>query len=486
MATPVPVVSMMYLFVSIPPKTFFIVRPALAASSVKYATGFGGAVGARSCDHKRIPQSNPNRVSQRARIRAPSLKVHEFPECNNRVKDLSSVSRRRPVGTTTSVPRLPFSEVEGSRGTTNEKLCFNREDLQGRSAMVFRRNFRAIVSNCILLVFVLPAAPAQTGGRAQNTASGQPDSTSPFASARKLLQLGKYDQAITELEALRQHNPEPSGLSHELGVAYCRKGDYVSAVLHLQAAQKENPKDEEAVQLTGLSLYLAGKTGEAIPYLERVQAWYPEANVDASYILGVAYIQTKKYPEARSAFAKMFGVPPDSAPAYLLCARMLLRLDFGPVAEEYGQKAIALDPKLPMAHFLLGELYLYQSKIAEATTQFEQELTINPGYAAVYYKLGDAYLRTQKFDEAEKLLQRSIWLDATATGPFILMGKVLERKGETELAVRALERAISMDPNNAMPHQLLGQAYRQLGRTDDAERELKQAERLEMRDTTKP
>jgi Flp pilus assembly protein TadD len=66
------------------------------------------------------------------------------------------------------------------------------------------------------------------------------------------------------------------------------------------------------------------------------------------------------------------------------------------------------------------------------------------------------------------------------------MGKVLEKKGETELAVRALERAISMDPNNAMPHQLLGQAYRQLGRSDDAERELKQAERLEMRDTTKP
>ena len=250
--------------------------------------------------------------------------------------------------------------------------------------MVFRRIFRAIVSNCILLVFVLPTAQAQTGGAAQNTASSQSDSTSPFASARKLLQLGKYDEGITELEALRQHNPQPTGLSHELGVAYYRKGDYLSAVRNLQAAQRENPKDEEAVQLTGLSLYLAGKPGEAIPYLEKVQAWYPEANVDASYILGVAYIQTKKYPEARSAFARMFAVPPDSAPAYLFCGRMLLRLDFGPIAEEYAQRAIALDPKLPMAHFLLGELYLYQSKIPEATTQFEQELAVNPGYAAAY------------------------------------------------------------------------------------------------------
>jgi len=347
--------------------------------------------------------------------------------------------------------------------------------------MVLRRIFPTILSQSALLVFVLLAAPAQADGAPQNPASGPTDSVSPFASARTLLKLGKYDEAITELETLRQHNPQPAGLSHELGMAYYRKGDYVNAVLSLRAAQKENPKDEEAIQLTGLSLYLAGKPGEAIPYLEKVQAWYPEANVDASYILGVAYIQTKKYPEARLAFAKMFGVPPDSAPAYLFCGRMLLRLDFGPVAEEYGQKAIALDPKLPMVHFLL-----YQSKIPEATAQFEQELTLNPGFAAAYYKLADAYLRTQKFDEAEKLLQRSIWLDATSTGPFILMGKVLEKKGETELAVRALERAISMDPNNAMPHQLLGQAYRQLGRAEDAERELKQAEQLQMRDTTKP
>jgi len=307
-----------------------------------------------------------------------------------------------------------------------------------------------------------------------------------YSSARKLLQLGKYTEAIAELEALRQQNPPLPHLSRELGVAYYKKGDYVNAVRNFQEAQKEDPKDLEAIQLTGLSLYLSGKPGEAIPYLEKVQTWYPAVNVDASYILGVAYIQTKKYSEARASFAAMFGVPSDSAPAYLLCGRMLLRLDFGPIAEEYAQKAVALDPKLPMAHFLLGELYLYESKIPDAITALQQELAINPGYAAGYYKLADAYVRTQKFEEAEKLLQRSIWLDATSTGPYILMGKVLEKKGETELAVRSLQHAINMEPNNAIPHHLLGQAYRELGRSEDAERELKLAEQLQMKDTEKP
>ena len=319
---------------------------------------------------------------------------------------------------------------------------------------------------------------------AARTCAPQTDST--FAGPQRLLEQGKFAEAIAALEELRKSKPELQGLSRELGIAYYRKGDYLNAVTNLQRAIKEDPNDSEATQLIGLSLYLAGKPGEAIPYLEKVQSWYPNANVDAAYILGVSYIQTKNYPQARVAFAKMFGVPADSAASYLFTARMLLRLDFGPVAEEYGLKAVAQDPKLPLAHFLLGELYLYQSKIPEAIAQLQQELAVNPGHAATYYKLADAYSRVQKYDDAEKLLQRSIWLDAAASGPYILMGKVLEKKGEPALAVRSLQRAISMDPNNSISHHLLGQAYRDLGRTEDAERELKLAEQLQSREDTKP
>src|SRR6266851_2463568 len=211
-----------------------------------------------------------------------------------------------------------------------------------------------------------------------------------------------------------------------------------------------------------------------------------QGKFDAAYILGICYIQSKDYRNARKAFAKMFAVPADSAASYLFTARMLLRQDFGLVAEEYAKKAVELDPKLPLAHALLGELYLYKSRLPEAIEQFQKELELNPGEAGVYYKLADAYSRTQKYEEAEKLLQRSIWLDATSTGPYILMGKVLEKKGETALAVRALQRAIAMDPNNPMPHHLLGQAYRELGRTDEAERELKLAEQLQTHENAKP
>jgi tetratricopeptide (TPR) repeat protein len=350
----------------------------------------------------------------------------------------------------------------------------------------------AVLSFCLssataLCAQSLPANP-QPGVKLEQPATpvSSGDPTADFAAARLLMQLGKFDEAIALLLNLQAKQPATPGLSRELGIAYYKKGDYQAAASNLTQGQTEKPSDQEATQLLGLSYYLAGRPAQAIPQLEKVQTWYASANVDASYILGICYIQTKDYPHARAAFAKMFVVPPDSAASYLLTARMLLRQDFGPVAEEYAQKAASIDPKLPLVHELLGELYLYQSKISEAIAQLQAELTINPGYATAYYKLADADSRLEKFDDAEKLLQRSIWLDATSTGPYILLGKVLEKKGEAELSARALQRALTMDPNNPIPHHLLGQAYRDLGRTADAERELKLAEQLQSRQNEKP
>lgn len=328
------------------------------------------------------------------------------------------------------------------------------------------------------------AIAPQAGGALPAAPSSSADSS--FAGPRRLLQQGKNAEAVAALQALAAQNPRLAGLWHEFGVAYYKSGDYLKAIDALKKASGEDPKDQEATQLLGLSYYLSGRPAEAIPLLEKVQGWYPRANVDAAYILGVCYIQTKDYPQARRAFARMFEVAPDSAAAYLFTARVLLRQEFDPIAEEYAQKATALDPKLPLAHFFLGELHLYKSKIPEAIADFQAELTVNPGHAATYYKLADAFTRIQKFDDAERLLQRSIWLDSTSTGPYILLGKVLEKKGEAELAVRALEHALSMDPNNPVAHHLLGQAFQDMGRTEDAERERKVAQQLHDEQNAKP
>jgi tetratricopeptide (TPR) repeat protein len=345
------------------------------------------------------------------------------------------------------------------------------------------RRFQSILLLFLLCLLTLPRLLAQSAigepGRSTSDRASSDGASAEFSRSRQLLQQGKYDEAISELQRISASHPGMKALSHELGVAYYKKADYPRAIDLLTQALREDSADREATQLLGLSYYLSGKPGEAIPRLEKVQEWLPRANVDASYILGECYVQSQDYPHARQAFAKMFDLPPDSAASYLLTARMLFRQEFEPVAREHAEKAIALDPKLPLAHFLLGEIHLFKSQVPEAIAAFQQELALDPGHAATYYKLADAYSRVQKFDDAERLLQRAIWLDPTSTGPYVLMGKVLERKGEPELAIRALQHAATMDPNNYMTHHLLGQAYRDVGKNEDAERELKIANQLQ-------
>jgi len=334
------------------------------------------------------------------------------------------------------------------------------------------------IANLLLTLLALSAVSAAQQPDA-SPAIPKPTATADFTQIRKLMQQGQLDDAVAQLHALEAQDPAAKGLALELGMAYYRKNDFPQAIEYLKKANTADPANDEAVQMLGLAFFRGGHPAEAIPLLEKVQAWYPRANVDAAYVLGVAYIQTKKNDQARKSFATMFAVPADSAAAYLFTARMLLRQEYDPVAEEYAQKAATLDPKLPLVHFLLGELYLYKSRVPESIAEFEKEIALNPAHAATYYKLADAYSRVQKYDEADRLLQKSIWLDSTSTGPFILRGKILEKKGEFDLAVLALQRAATMDPNNPMTHQLLGQAYRNVGKKDDAERELKLAEKLQ-------
>lgn len=303
-----------------------------------------------------------------------------------------------------------------------------------------------------------------------------------LAHASALIDQGKYGDAIGELETLAE-NPGNKGVASQLGTAYYKLGNYPLAATSLSQAIVENADDKESTQLLGLTYFFLGKPKDAIPLLERVQSWYPRANVDASYVLGNCYIQVMDYESARRVFAAMYGVAPDSASSHLFLSRMLLRQGFDPVAEQEAKKALAVDPKLPMTHFLLGELYLFKSRIPESIAEFESELGINPGYSATYYRLADAYIHVGRYEDGERLLQRSVWLDSTASGPYILMAKVLLHKGEADLAKRSLDRALAMDPNNYVGHYLMGQVYQAQGKTRDADAEFKVSQQLQSKQT---
>jgi tetratricopeptide (TPR) repeat protein len=308
------------------------------------------------------------------------------------------------------------------------------------------------------------------------TFSGQDND---LTTARSLLKQHKTAEAILLLKQLAARQPVPQGINHELGVAYYREGEYLDAAQYLQNAWKENPQDHDAAQLLGLSYYSSGRPAEAIPALEAFRSWSSNQNVDAVYILGLCYVMTKRYTEARQTFAHLYAVKEDSAAAHLILGRMLLRQGFDPAAQSEINAALVISPQLPLAHLTLGEIDVYGGDYLKAMREFQAELALDPTCTAALTHLGDVYWRLQRDDESQQVLRRSISLDSGASEPYVVLGKVLLRAGQPNLAEKNLQRAIHLDSSNYTAHYFLAQVYREQGKLESAQVEMKTAARIQ-------
>jgi tetratricopeptide (TPR) repeat protein len=325
------------------------------------------------------------------------------------------------------------------------------------------------VSALLLVLAAMSGAPS--------LASGQ--SESAFSQAQEQLKLGRLDKALELLDPLAATDPEPKGVEYLRGLALYQQGSLEQAAKAFAKAVAQDSSDIEAMKMEGASLFRQGKAAEAIPLLEKSQGSTTALNVDPQYVLGLCYIDANRYDDARHAFAAQYEFAPDSASAYLLEGRMLLRRDYVAAAEKAARKALELKPDLPQAHLLLGQIALSKSDLPEAVSQLVMERNLNPMDGAVYDRLGDAYIRSGDYADAQKALDRAVLLEPTLNIPYILLGKVMLEQNDALMATMYLKHALEIDGKNSMAHALLGRAYRALGRKDEAGVELRTAAKLQ-------
>lgn len=284
---------------------------------------------------------------------------------------------------------------------------------------------------------------------------------------------GKPRDALARLQAAG--TPEDVRVDALAGVAYYRADEHDKAVRQLSAVQPKlpegSPERREVEKVLGLSLHLRGRYAEAIPWLECARAAGGDS-LELSQVLAVAYLQTRQPDEVRAVVSRIFGVPADSAAASLFTAQLMIRHEHNEPAEEALREAIAKDPRLPRAHFLLGQLALFGGRYDDAVRWTEKELELNPSDAMAFSQLGDAYVHLEKWEPAIAALQRSIWINPYYSAPFILLGRAYMRMEQPAAAEGMLRRAVQYDPNNRQAHYMLARVLQRLGRTDEAKREL--------------
>lgn len=336
-------------------------------------------------------------------------------------------------------------------------------------------------------LFTIVAVVAQAQAPQNPSQSGVGDATAiTFDTAKELAAKGRVEEAMAQLGQLAAQNPEPAGVERLRGLIFYQREQFTEAIGAFTKAETQDPKDRESIEMHGVSLFRLGRIPEAIPFLEKARASVVSANIDPDYVLALCYADVQRYDDSRHAFAVQFGFGPDSAQAYLLAGRMFLRRELRDEAAVQANKALALEPKLPLAHELLGEVALARGDMQGAIQELEAERKINPMDPDVYDRLGDAYVRTGAYENAQAALNRAVLLEPGATGPFILLGETFLRLKQPIQALHYLDHAEHMDPNNYITHNLLGQAYKAVGQLAIANREFKTAVDLQHRDVPKP
>jgi tetratricopeptide (TPR) repeat protein len=223
-----------------------------------------------------------------------------------------------------------------------------------------------------------------------------------------------------------------------------------------------------------------GQTDQAIEILEaslRDHGTFFET-LDA---VSVCYIKTDYQLKAQEAALKAHELKPKALRP--LTTLGISCFDTGDLdkAEDYLQRAIAIDPK-PGVLAVLGQVYLRLGRPSEATAALQRSLGLKPDQAACHYDLGVVAMREGDHEEAEKRFRKALELNPDDTRAIFNLGNVLRRSGKTELAervlkafnerqellarVKALESAVEAHPKNLAGLGLLGDTLIKLNKID--------------------
>lgn len=141
-------------------------------------------------------------------------------------------------------------------------------------------------------------------------------------------------------------------------------------------------------------------------------------------------------------------------------------------AFDSANRAVALDPALPFAHFSLGRLYSrsFAPDETRAVQAYETAIRLDPNYDDAYVFLANIHIFNGRADQALPLISEG--MQRNPLPPYwyhLAEGMAQFFLGNFQIAETALVRARDQNPNAPYPFRFLIATYGHLGDVDEAE-----------------
>jgi tetratricopeptide (TPR) repeat protein len=191
--------------------------------------------------------------------------------------------------------------------------------------------------------------------------------------------IGKYEEAIKELNEALRLNPDYIEVHNNLGVTYDRMGMPEEAVKELKKALKLNPNYTEALCNLGNIYASSGRYEEAAGELQEALRINPELAL-AHNNLGNIYALQKRNEEAIQEFKETLRINPDYAPAHNNLGNAYAEAGRHEGALREFQEALRLDPEFPEAYFGMGLAYYAENSFDRAALAMIHAVYLSPDF----------------------------------------------------------------------------------------------------------
>jgi tetratricopeptide (TPR) repeat protein len=277
-----------------------------------------------------------------------------------------------------------------------------------------------------------------------------------------------YPQAV-ELYNSSLHFEDVPGTRLDLVTAEIQTGKFEDAIKQARQVKAANPKDLRADRVLASALTQNGDYAQAVEPFTRIV--HAQPTVENLYPLAMCLLQTRKPDDkVRSAavFEQMKQTAGDSGSLHVLFGRAYRDADDMPSAIREFQRAVAIDPRTPHAHYFLGlaQLFLKDWKpTPEAEAELRKEVEAYPHDYLANYMLGFITSEERRYDEANIYLKAASEIDPSAPEPFLYMGLNAYSQDDMKRAEEMLRKAVILTGNDEERSNFqIRRAYVELGR----------------------
>lgn len=307
------------------------------------------------------------------------------------------------------------------------------------------------------------------------------------------VEIGLYDQAISEVQKVLELQPDSSEAFCLLGDVYQYKEMFNQAADAYQHALRLGGSKQTrgiANWCLGIIYNKQGKFLDAEKYGREAVSLLPEA-AWAHHRLGDIYTRRGKLKEAIGAYQKAIQLNPELAEAYQGLGRTALMQNEPEAAIRYYQDAIQRDPYDEGAYYNLAKAYRRSHQIEKAKAQmklfkeikayqdtvqhYRKKLKKSPNNVGLYEELAKVHLEINNLDAATREYHIMTSIAPTLAIGHYNLGTLYIQQGEMQRAIEAFQKAIELDENDTEPYIRLGWIYASQRKFDLAESYLQRA-----------